>query len=71
MPEAPKFTAGLSISISISCMTVPLWLARFWPTSSSNTGQFILGTDKLCRFSRWVPCWLSPQIFQNSALVPV
>ena len=32
MPEAPKFTAGLSIS----CMTVPLWLARFWQNASSN-----------------------------------
>ena len=27
MPGAPKFT----VELSISCMTVPLWLARFWP----------------------------------------
>ena len=38
MPEAPKFTAGLSIS----CMTVPLWLARFWSTSSTDLTQLNL-----------------------------
>ena len=69
VPEAPKFTAVLSIS----CMTVPLWLARFLPKcfylTQVNLFRALKWNDGLSRVSRWVPCWLSPHIFQNRALL--
>ena len=39
MPGAPKFTAGFSIS----CMTVPLWLARFWSTECPVNNALYFG----------------------------
>ena len=67
VPEAPKVTTELSIS----CMgrwLCPCGSLDFVYLTQVNFFQALKWNVGLCRFSRWVPCWLSPQIFQNRAL---
>ena len=67
VPEAPKVTTELSIS----CMgrwLCPCGSLDFVYLTQVNFFRALKWNDGLCRFSRWVPCWLSPQIFQKRAL---